>query len=179
MHSGTTERPAASQTSFALHVDLGIVTVPDDYDHGTWLEKFRTQHSGDFEFFDTDIRDEHFPQPSYKLSPGSMFRACVFEQVVSRPTGIYERMDYLRAQGVVFTGAQGAALVWKQKRNLLPRRQSFLSLDTPDRLWLDRYEYTVIPALVATPEGDFKFLLDDWGPAQDAGKAMIGFIPAA
>ena len=43
---------------FTLFVDLGIITVPDDYDHATAIKSFIEKNNKEFYHYDDDIADE-------------------------------------------------------------------------------------------------------------------------
>ena len=101
---------------FAPLVDLGIITVPDDYNHTTWLDSFRARYQNDktklFYYYHDAITDENFPNPSRVLKPGDRFCVRVFKQIVPGTTTSEERKAFLAREKAVFTGAHGAALVW-------------------------------------------------------------------
>ena len=105
---------------FALLVDLGIITVPEGYDHATHLSAFRKEHYEKFYDYNDDINDANFSRPSRILKPGDKLRVRVFEQVVGGATTSEERRAFLAAQKAIRTGAQGASLVVEQKRSQLP-----------------------------------------------------------
>ncbi len=168
--------PAEPIEKFALLVDLGIITVPDDYDHATALEKFSKQNRKKFYYYDDAITDANFPNPSRILKPGDKLRARAFKQVVCGSTTSKERMAFLATQNAVYVGAQGASLVFEQKRDQLPKEGGrCASFDEPDRLWKDVGGYRRVPGVCALPGGDFEFFLDEFESYWSVDFAFFGF----
>jgi hypothetical protein len=97
---------------FGLFADLGIITVPDDYDHATWLALFSKKNRKKFYFYNDNITDVNFPNPTRILKPGDKFYVRAFKQVVPGNTTSEERMTFLKTQKAIHTGAQGISLVW-------------------------------------------------------------------
>ncbi|MEK7184813.1 MAG: hypothetical protein AAB683_01605 [Patescibacteria group bacterium] len=122
---------------FTLLVDLGIITVPEDYDHATQLAKFKVENEKKFQYgYDKNITDANFPTPSRILKPGDKFRIKAFIQTVARTTS-EEHMAFLVTQKAVHLGAQGASLVFDQKRTQLPKSRWYASFDEKECLWED------------------------------------------
>lgn len=151
---------------FSLFVDLGTIVVPDDYVHEKELGSL---DSNDFYYFNPDIKDENFPNPSRILKPGDKLWVRVFKQCSSTETTSVERMDFLaKKRNYVHTGAQGISLVYKQKRNELPKGYWYLSFDKKERLCKGSEDYRNLPRLLTYSDGRFKFNLGGlefpWGP---------------
>lgn len=144
---------------FALFVDLGIITVPDNYDHATALKSFGNKNRRKFYYYNDEITDKNFPNPTRVLKPGDKLHVRVFKQIVSGRTTSEERMDFLRKENAVFTGAQGASLVFDQKRDKLPVGKWYASFDEKDRLLLDTDGDHKLLNMRCTPEGVFSFRL--------------------
>ena len=77
-------------------------------------------------------------------------------------------MMFLKTQSkVVFPSAQGASLVWEQKRGMLPKGYSYCSLDERSQLWEDIRGYHWVSGINVTSHGKFSFFLGqfdrDWG----------------
>lgn len=160
---------------FALFVDLGIITVPDDYDHTTQLAKFMKKNRRKFYSVNNNITDDNFPNPSRILRPGERLRVRAFEQVIGETTTSEERLAFLAAQNAVHTGAQGASLVFEQKRNQLPKDKSYASFDEKERLWEDAGGNHRVP-LVNTHSGDaFDWLLGYSELVWDGGSTLLCF----
>ena len=171
--------PAQSVEKFAEFVDLGIVTVPNDYDHATCLTAFRQRHQGgeekSFRYYNDAITDPNFSNPSRILKPGDKFRVKAYRQVVGGTTTSEERMAFLRRQKTIFTGAQGATLVFDQKRDQLPKGKWYASFDEPNRLWKDADGYRKVPYVRADSDSDFWFNLGYFENVWDDYIAFLGF----
>jgi hypothetical protein len=74
-------------------------------------------------------------------------------------------MAFLRSQKNVFLGAQGASLVWEEKRRELPKGKWYCSFDEKNRLPVVDGCHGV-PCVRAYSDGDFSFSLGgfegDW-----------------
>jgi len=173
--SGLCPETSEPMEKFALFADLGIITVPDDYDHATALTSFRKKNYEKFYYYNDNIADHNFPKPTRVLKPGDKLRVCAFKQVVGGSTTSEERMDFLRSQKAVFTGAQGASLVFDQKRDQLPKGRWYTSFDEKERLWQDAGGYHGVPRVDADSGGDFYFCLGLFGSAWCAYFALLCF----
>lgn len=142
---------------FALLADLGVVTVPEDYDHATALATFGKQNGKKLAYYNPAITDQNFSDPTRILKPGDKLRVCAFKQTVNGTTTSEERMNFLRRQGAIFVGAQGASLVFDQKRDQLPKGLWYASFDEKDRLWTDADGCHGVPCVYAFSHGDFDF----------------------
>lgn len=113
----------APNPKFKLIADLGVITVPKNYRHPIRLDTFMTKHRSKFSYVDecmdgAGIADENFSQVSTKLSPGQKLVVKIFISV-DKYISHKECMEFLNNQNCVFVGAQGATLVFEQKRSLL------------------------------------------------------------
>jgi len=151
--------PAETTEKFALLVDLGIITVPDDYVHEKRLATFRKQNHKKFYYYDNAITDAKFPNPTRILKPGDKFCVRAFKQVVGGTTTSKERMAFLATQKAVHTSAQGVSLVFDQKRDQLPKGKRYVSFDEKDRLWTDANGRSRVPGVHCDLGGDFIFFL--------------------
>lgn len=151
--------PAEPTEKFALLVDLGIITVPDDYDHATALAKFGKKNRKKFYYYNEAITDENFPNPTRVLKPGDKLRVRAFKQVVGGTTTSEERMAFLATQKAIHVGAQGASLVWDQKRDQLPKGKWYASFDEKDHLWTDAGGRHRVPYVLCPSDGAFEFYL--------------------
>ncbi|MEK7639263.1 MAG: hypothetical protein AAB388_03840 [Patescibacteria group bacterium] len=145
---------ADGSKKFALLVDLGTIVVPENYEHETALARFATANRGKCYYFNNLLTDANFNHPSRVLKPGDRLQVRAFHQIVSGTTTSEERLAFLRTQGAVFTGAQGAALVFEQKRNQLPKGKWYASFDEMECLpSLENYHR--VPDVYASTDGDF------------------------
>ena len=161
---------------FALLVDLGIITVPEDYDHAKQLAKFIKKNRKKFYGVNEDITDANFSNPSRILKPGDRLWAKAYQQVVPNTTTSVERMAFLEQEKmVVYTGAQGASLVFEQKRDQLPKGKWYASFDKPDRLWKDPGGDRRVPGVSANSDGDFYWDLGGFENVWSGHNALLGF----
>ncbi len=167
--------PAEPTEKFALLADLGIITVPDDYVHEEWLTTFGKQNRKKFYSYNDEITNKNFPNPTRVLKPGDKLRVRAFKQVVDGTTTSEERMAFLATQKAVHTGAQGASLVFDQKRDQLPKGKWYASFDEKDRLWADAGGCHGVPGVHCSSVGGFGFDLGDFGDVWSGGVAFLCF----
>ena len=159
--------PAKPTEKFALLVDLGVITVPDDYVHAKRLDSFKVWNKKKFEWgYNKNLVDANFPNPSRILKPGDKLRVRVWQQVVGGMTTSEERMAFLATQKAIHTGAQGASLVLEQKCNQLPKGKWYVSFDEKERLWRNTDGHHRVPYVDRYSVDDFRFYLgyfeNDW-----------------
>ncbi len=147
------------QEKFGLLVDLGVIIVPQDYDHVTRLTRFRKEGGEKFWYYNRDITDEGFTSPSRILRPGDRLWVRVFKQVVLGETTAEERMAFLAMQNASHTGAQGASLVFELKGAQLPKDKGYASFDEKGNLLEDADRSHQVPLVYAYSGGEFSFYL--------------------
>lgn len=135
------------------------IIVPGNYKPRRCLDSFRRRHWWKFRYYyNNDITDEHFRLTKVELWPERKLKVKIF-----RIKGIVTSLDclvYLRSQKAILTGAQGAALLWKQQKEALPMNQFSLSFGEKEMLWRDADGSYSIPFLVRRLPGDiFGFCL--------------------
>ena len=167
--------PSEPTEKFGLLVDLGIITVPDDYDHSSQLKTFGKQNRKKFYYYNENITDENFPNPTRVLKPDDKLRVRAFKQIVGGTTTSEERMAFLATQKAIHTGAQGASLVWDQKRDQLPKGKWYASFDEKGRLWTDADGYRGVPGVDAYSGGGFYFSLGYFEDVWDGDDAFLCF----
>ena len=160
---------------FTLLLDLGIITVPDDYVHEEQLKTFGKQNRKKFYYYNDEITDKNFPNPTRVLKPGDKLRVRAFKQVVGGTTTSEERMAFLATQKAIHTGAQGASLVFDQKRDQLPKGKWYASFDEKDRLWADADGDHGVPGVHCISDGAFEFSLGSFVNVWDDGTAFLCF----
>lgn len=156
---------------FTLLADLGIITVPEVVS----LDKFMRENRKKFYGVNENITDANFPNPSRILKPGDKLWVRAFQQIVKGGTTSEERMKFLKKQNAVFTGAQGATLVFDQKRDELPKGKWYASFDEKDRLWEDAGGDHRVPGVLAHSDGDFYWFLGSFGYVWDGSSAFLCF----
>ena len=167
--------PAETTEKFALLVDLGIITVPDDYVHEKRLATFRKQNHKKFYYYDNAITDAKFPNPTRILKPGDKFCVRAFKQVVGGNTTSEERMAFLATQKAIHTSAQGMSLVFDQKRDQLPKGKRYTSFDEKDRLWTDADDHHRVSDVYCHSDGYFNFYLGNFEDVWDVSHAFLCF----
>jgi len=149
---------------FALLVDLGIITVPDDYVHASRLVTFGEQNREEFHgYYNDNINDANFPSPSRILRPSDKLRVRAFQQVVGGATTSEDRMAFLALQEAVYPGAQGASFVFEQKRDQLLKGMWYASFDKEERLWKDAGRDRRMPCMYVSSDGGFRWSLGYFG----------------
>ena len=157
---------------FALLADLGVVTVPED----CRLSTFSRENRRLFVYYEEAINDVNFSNPTRILKSGDKLGVQAFRQAVPSQTTSEERLEFCRRQeGNVLVGAQGAPLVFDQKRDLLPRGLWYSSLDQRERLWKDARGCYGVPNLVALRGGDWDFDLRCFEQPRDDSYAFFAF----
>ena len=172
--SQSTPSPEPTE-KFALLVDLGVITVPDDYDHANHLKTFAKQNDKKFCYYNNDINDENFSNPTRILKPGDKLCVRAFKQIVGGSTTSEERVAFLTTQKAIHTGAQGDSLVFDQKRSQLLKGTWYVSFDEEDCLWTDTDDYHRVPYVNAFSDGDFSFDLGDFESVWDVSIAFLCF----
>lgn len=143
---------------FELLCDLGYIEVPAGYEFDTALASFEKANRKKFYSYNDDITDANFSNPSRVVKAGDRLLVRAFHQTAAGTTTSTERVDFLRAlPGNVFVGAQGAALVFEQKRAKLPKGKWYASFDEKDRLYEDAGHHGRVPHVNADTGGDFEF----------------------
>ncbi|MEA2715073.1 MAG: hypothetical protein QOG91_101 [Candidatus Parcubacteria bacterium] len=160
---------------FAMFADLGVVTVPDDYEHGSRLGSFVRTNLWKFYHIDSNISDRHFPNPSRILKPGDKLLVQVFRQVLPGVATFKECMTFLGLKKAVYPGAQGASLVWEEKRNELPKDIWLGSYDDKSRLWKDADGFHWLPGVQVYGNGVCRFYLFRLDKDMPASRGFLCF----
>jgi hypothetical protein len=168
-------QPSQESSRFTLFKDLGIITVPDNYVHETRLASFKKENCERFLFYDKDIIDENFAKVTTKLVPGQKLHVKVFKQIVSGTTTSEERLAFLKTQNAVLVGAQGASLVFEQKREDLPEHYGYISLDEKKAFWEITKGIHRVPGLYQHWSEDWEFRLGGFGHDWDNHNCLLCF----
>jgi hypothetical protein len=159
---------------FTLVTTLDIV-VPVDYVHATQLSKFKREHEKKCYYWNEAITDGNFSKVTTKLAPRRKFKVKVFRQTASGTTTSEGRMAFLRSQKAVFTGAQGASLVFAQKRLELPKRYWYCSFDEKEALFQDADGCHGVPLVLAVSGGGFDLDLGSFEEPWDGDCCLLCF----
>ena len=130
-------------------------TVPIDYSHVTQLATFTKQFGSKFHYFDYTINDENFSNVTCQLEKGSIYTVKIFaikERITSE-----DCLNFLKSCNAILTGAQGASLLWQEKKDKLPADKLYLSFDEKDALWLDIDGKHRVPMLSRDLYGGWRF----------------------
>ena len=165
---------AVRTRKFALLADLGILVVPADYDHATALLSFRNRNREKLSDYNKGITDKHFPNPSRILKPGDRLWVQAWRQVSAVSTSSEQLMKFLDSINSQYTGVQGLALVFDQKRDQLPKGQWYTSMDEKDRLWKNANGYR-LPGLNAYSDSEFDIGCDDFEGTWDDYCVLLSF----
>ena len=165
-----------AKKKFGLLADLGTIEVPADYVHATQLGTFRKLNHDKFYYYNDGIADENFGSPSRILKPGDKLWVRAWKQIDSDETSSEERMNFVRSidANAHWIGAQGASLVFDQKRTELPKGYWYASFDEKDRLPVLDGGHRV-PGVSAYSDGDFSFRLGYFGNPWDDDDAFLSF----
>jgi hypothetical protein len=144
---------------FAEVLGPGAITVPGDFVHEECLRRLHEQNRERW-FIDDELVDPNFPNPTRILRPGDRLLVRVFRQISDGDSTSEERMAFLAMQNAVYTGAQGAALVFEQLRERPQKGFGYISFDEGPRLWKDTSGEPWVPILGADLEGSFEILLN-------------------
>ena len=152
-------RALVAGEKFSLLMDLGIITVPEDYLHSNQLEKFSEDKSA-FNLYNASVNDLNFANPSRILEPGDKLHVRVFRHDGGW-VSLKECLSFLDSRQAVYPGAQGASLVFAQKRMQLPQDDAgYASLDTEERLlFVPEKNCRGVPCISAHSDDTFDFLL--------------------
>jgi hypothetical protein len=172
---GASTSESAQMGKFCPLVSLGTITVAEGDDHATRMARFVAfyeQNKDLFNYYNFDVNDGNFSNPSYVMEPGKTILVKTFQQIVKGPTTTEERMDYLDSLGAVYPGAQAIPPVFEQKRDILPKGFWYASYDRPERLW----KGTEVPTLNARTDGRFCLRVGGVNEVWFRSYAFFGFF---
>jgi hypothetical protein len=164
---------------FRLLIDLGILTVPADYRHGSALADFRREFKkrswSSSERFEETMIDARFPNPSHRLAAGKRYRIKAFGMAAGTTSD--ECFAFLAEQKAVLTGVQGLAFVFREKGSAfhykegkLPWEHAYLSFDFEERL-------PAVPELHINWKGENFVDLSSMDSLWGACNALLVFCP--
>ena len=132
------------------------IVVPKGYNHATRLTDFVATYGSEFNYYNSDITDEHFNKATTKLVPCEKFKVKVF--YITQAVPPKDCLNFLYSQEAVLTGAQGASLVYELAKNKLREKKcSFVSLDKKDALWIDSDGIYRVPYVYHFSGDEFSF----------------------
>lgn len=152
-----TAKPMQAE-KFRVFLDLGIITMPDDYDQSTCVKNCIVRNRRIIHAVESQITDKNFSNPSRILRPRDRVSVQVVEQTAPGVTLSVHRMDFLGTQEAIYTGLQGICAVLDQRHASLPRGRWFASFDLLEHLCLNRGVRQVSRLGCRTVDG--KFVID-------------------
>lgn len=165
-----------SVEKFVLLADLGEIVIPDDFNHKTWLASFKKKnYQENFEYYNGEITDINFSNPTRVLKPGDKFHLRIFEKAMPGNITSEECLEFLATQKTIYTGAQGASLVWEQKRDQLPKGYWYCSFDEKERLYKNQIGDHKMPYIDAAYDEGFEFSLSSFENDLDEDVALLCF----
>ncbi|MDP3901936.1 MAG: hypothetical protein Q8Q37_03160 [bacterium] len=140
------------------------LAVSRDYVHRTRLADFREVHGSEFFCFNSDLTDEHFPNPSVQLTPGQELNLEIFQ--ITTVVTSEDCLAFLKSRNALLLGAQGASIVYELAKDRLVKNRSCVSFDEKNRLWRDVDGRPRVPRVSVYSDGAFDFSLGrfemDW-----------------
>jgi len=114
------------EPEYKVLIDLGIFTVPDNYNDKTCVKDFK-QEFNDEVFLDRDLSDEHAKEAcGVKIKPGDKFHAYIYEyisEVWSISSG--DIIRFLRKNNFSLLEVKGIILAYSQKKDLIPKSRDY------------------------------------------------------
>lgn len=166
------EHPAEK---FELLLDLGVIIAPDDFNHSTCLVTFIKNNRNSFFDINEQITDKNFSIPTRILKPGDKLNVTVYQQIKAEDTSSKERIKFLNTLNSIFVGAQGATLVWEQKRDLLPKGKWYSSFDKQEIYWEQADAYKWIPRISCYTNGEYNFNLGEFKQLTNKSSCILCF----
>jgi hypothetical protein len=113
---------------FQKYMEVGAITIPSTYAFGTFFADVRTSEKGKFRIIDNNITDDAFRGRTTQLNVGDTYRVVLFKQNVTN-TSMRERVSFLQANGAQLVGSHALIELWRQYREVLPRKHRYISFD--------------------------------------------------
>lgn len=157
--------------------DLGIVTVPDDYDPASYLALFKARYQDQLSEYDDRITDNNFPSV---LKPRDNFKVLIFRKSESSENNRITSsaiFKYLRSVRAVLASIQGACLVWEQKKEELARDRGYIAVGEIKNLWLDQHRFHRLPYLMSHQSGRLTIDLGFFENGGWIGYSFFCFLP--
>ncbi len=147
------------------------IIVPADYVHASRMTTFGEAHQKGFYYYNPNLTDDNFAKTP-ALVPGKKFLVKAF-QIKGRVTSD-DCLTHLKRVKAALTGAQGASLVYEQKKDELPKGRWSLSFDEKDNLpFIDGGHG--VPGVRRASDGGFEFDLDRFEGDWDGRCVLLAF----
>jgi hypothetical protein len=137
------------------------ITVPMDYEPKKYLAQFAKKYRKDFVGYNDNITNQkEYSNPTYPLIPGKKYRVKIWGINKGMIATYLECLQLLSDNNVLLTGAPGAALVYQQAKDMLPKGKWTFSYDEKDKLWEDANGNHRVPNIYRDSDGDYRFNLN-------------------
>jgi hypothetical protein len=161
--------PAVDSEKFVLLCYLGTIEIP-----ATWsLDVFRKASEKGFYYYNPDLTEANHPTP--KWAAGKRYSVRAVKQIAEGTTTSLERLEFLESQGAIYLGAQGAAMVYQEKRKLLPKSKWYTSFTEGDLARVRDGLDGGVPSVNASSDGDFGFNLGNLAKSWNQDSAFLCF----
>lgn len=149
------------------------ITVPNDYNHVTQLATFAERCKRRLNYYANDATDINFAKTTDKLVPGKTYRVKIF--AVSQSIQSQDALSLIASQKGIFTGIQGASLVYQLEKEELPTSKWYISFDKKDALWVDSNGDCRISDTYLYLDGDINFNLSCFEKNINVGNYILCF----
>ncbi|HEY5587765.1 MAG TPA: hypothetical protein VIK86_02280 [Candidatus Paceibacterota bacterium] len=111
---------------FKILIDLGIITVPDDYVDETCISDFSKKFHREV-FVANLVSDENLKEScGIKINPGDRFHVYIYEFVTDYLSVSSNNIrNFLKKNGFVLLESKGVALAYSQKSELIPKSRDY------------------------------------------------------
>lgn len=152
-----------------------VIIVPNDYVHKNRLSTFEKKYKKEFYFYNDAITDKNFSNPSVVLKSGRKLLVKPFAIKPGKRITSEDNLTLIKSQNGIFTGAQGASLVYELAKDKLLKGKWYISFDKKDRLWKDAVGYHGVPFVHRNSVGGFEFNLGYFEGGWDGGYCVLCF----
>ena len=139
------------------------LTVPEGHKPKEQLKIFKEKYGKNFSYYNDDITDQNFPNPTHELIPGKTYKVKKFGIKKGKSISSEDGLALLKSQNAYLVGAQGASVVYQLKRDELPKGKFYISFDEKDALLADTGGRHRVPRVRHNGDGDFGFDLGYFG----------------
>jgi hypothetical protein len=165
------QAPSAASSKFALmDVDLGTIEIPANWS----LDDFRKANEESFCYYNPDLIEARYPTPKWAV--GKRYSVRAFQQIAAGTTTSRERLDFLESKDATsYLGAQGVALVYREKHTLIPKGKDYSSFTEGDFERVLNDLSGGVPRVDVYSDGGFNFHLSYLGKSWYRDSAFLGF----
>jgi len=153
------------------------VTLPENYEHATWLASFAAKHRKGFSYgYNDNVTDANFAGATQKLMPGKTYGVKIWDigrgENVSSPDCVL----FYKTQKMLLVGAQGLTLAWEQKKDEFSKGKWTASFDEEKALpYHFGYRYRMVPYVRVRSGDDFGLDLCGFARGWGSSDCLLGF----